>query len=64
MQNNCDGSGPHLSGEVRTLPLGTDPYHGNLIFCRACFEREIVYRKDRGWFDLPAWSTLAVYATS
>ena len=65
-QNNCDGSGPHLSGEVRVLPLGKDPNHGNLIVCRSCYNREIDYRVERNAdvaqpYDLPAWTELEVY---
>lgn len=66
--NNCDGSGPHWPGNVRVLPLGSTPHHGNLILCRLCFEREIRYRKERNLelaqdcaFKLPAWETLKIY---
>jgi hypothetical protein len=64
---NCDGAGPHESGEVRRLPWGecTD---GASILCRACFRHEINWRKDRNRelepenrFDLPAWADLKVY---
>ena len=65
---NCDGSGPCQHGEVRKLPLGSDPHHGNIILCRFCYEREIKYRKDRNLilgvdykFDLPTWESLEVY---
>lgn len=63
---NCDGS--HCSrpqGEVRLLPTGGG---GNLIVCRACFEHEMRWRRDRNReladdckFDLPAWESLKVY---
>lgn len=66
--NNCDGSGPHTMGEVRLLPLGSSPHHGSLILCRACFEHEIAYRKERNRdlskdcaFKLPEWASLQVY---
>lgn len=64
----CDGSGPCCAGEVRVLPLGKNPHHGNLILCRNCHWREIEFRKDRNTelapdcrFDLPTWETLNVY---
>ena len=63
--NNCDGSGPHTPGEVRTLPTGGG---GNAILCLSCYKREIAYRKARNKelnkesrFDLPAWETLKPY---
>lgn len=66
--NDCDGSGPCVVSEVRVLPLGSNPHHGNLILCRACFEREIAFRRERNrelaranWFALPAWDSLAKY---
>jgi hypothetical protein len=66
MQNpNCDGSGPCTPGQVRVLPTGGD---SNGILCRACYGREIQFRKERNkelgkscQFDLPAWDTLKVY---
>ena len=64
----CDGSGPCEPGEVRVLPLGSIPDHGNLILCRACLERELIYRRERNrelsvgcQFRLPAWERLQVY---
>lgn len=66
---NCDGdhcTAPH--GEVRVLPLGTSPHHGNLILCQSCFDYEIAYRRDRNRdlspdcrFDLPDWKTLKIH---
>lgn len=41
---NCNGAGPHASGEVRILPTGGD---SNAILCRLCFSREISYRATR-----------------
>jgi hypothetical protein len=63
---NCDGSGPHTSGEVRLLPTGGG---GNAILCRSCFEHEILYRRYRNEsngaeFDLPTWASLKVYEGS
>jgi len=65
MQNNCDGSGPHASGEVRVMPTGGD---GNLILCRHCWNREVEYRRDRNKalgdfakFALPTWESGKVY---
>lgn len=61
----CDGSGPHEGCEVRVLPVGGD---GNAILCKACFVREIAFRRERNEeltegskFDLPAWDRLKVY---
>ncbi len=69
MQNPmCDGSGPCDPGEVRVLPLGTSPHHGNLILCRNCYHHEIQYRQDRNRelakdcaYDLPSWDSLKIY---
>jgi hypothetical protein len=71
MQNpNCDGSGPCNLGEVRVLPIGAIPDHGNMILCRLCFSREMNWREDRNRelakdcrFDLPRWESLEVYGT-
>ena len=59
----CDGSGPCSALEVRLLPLGSIPDHGNIILCRYCFEREIAYRRVRNLnlakdcaFKLPLWA--------
>ena len=65
----CDGSGPCVpGGRVRLLPLGSIPDHGNVILCRACFERELQYRRERNMelgadcqFELPAWADCAIY---
>lgn len=63
---NCDGSGPCDGTEVRVLPTGPQ---SNAIVCRACFGREITWRRLRNIalaadcrFDLPAWNELEVYA--
>ena len=64
----CDGSGPCADGEVRVLPVGSSPHHGNMILCRLCFGRELAWRRDRNHdlakdcqFKLPAWETCEVY---
>jgi len=64
-QNNCDGSGPHTLGTVKLLPSGGD---SNLILCRACWLREILYRAERNQslgefaqFALPTWESGKVY---
>lgn len=66
--DNCDGSGPCELGEVRVLPLGSSPHHGNLILCSTCFEREIKYRRERNQelskdcqYSLPSWWDCKVY---
>ena len=63
--NMCDGSRCKLpNGEVRLLPTGGD---GNMIYCRACYEHEMSYRRERnrdmGYaaFELPKWEDLKVY---
>lgn len=64
--NNCDGSGPHTSGEVRVMPLAGG---GNLIVCLACYLRELHWRRGRNEkvaspYDLPTWKELEVYGPS
>jgi len=69
MQNpNCQGSGPCTPGQVRLLPVGTIPDHGNMILCHHCFNHEIEYRRGRNFelagvckFKLPTWESLKVY---
>lgn len=62
--NNCDGDHcQSATGEVRVLPYGGG---GNLILCRACFDHEIAWRKERNRevhspFNLPLWNSLSVY---
>lgn len=65
MQNNCDGSGPHVEGTVKLLPTGGG---GNAILCRACWIREVQWRAERNRtlgdfakFDLPTWDSGKVY---
>ena len=66
---NCDGGHCRAeAGEVRTLPMSKEPYHGNLILCRACHVAEIAWRKGRNKeltgsakFDTPKWEALEVY---
>lgn len=66
----CGGHCQRETGEVRVLPISRDPHHGNVILCRACFEREIAWRKERNRelpadallaFALPKWEDLKVY---
>jgi hypothetical protein len=64
VNNDCDGNGPHTTGEVKLLASGGC---ANLILCHACFVREIAFRKSRNTelgrnvFELPAWETLKPY---
>lgn len=66
---NCDGGRcTREEGEVRVLPLGSEPDHGNLILCRRCHAYEMDYRRERNRnleefakFDLPTWDELKVY---
>ena len=63
---NCDGSYcTHLDSEIRVLPTGGD---SNALLCRACFHREIMFRKSRNLelgaayqFKLPDWNDLKIY---
>ena len=62
---NCCGAGPHTPGDVRVMPTGGG---GNLILCRACWNRELIYRRERNreladWarFDLPIWEQATIY---
>jgi hypothetical protein len=66
-QNNCDGGGPHRSGEVRVLPIGGG---GNLILCRACYGHEVGREMDRqradgvpnsAWQIPLKWELLKIY---
>jgi hypothetical protein len=66
----CDGSGPcnQVDPEVRVLPVGSIPDHGNMILCSVCFRREINWRRERNQelgkdcqFKLPAWEDCEVY---
>lgn len=64
----CDGSGPCSPGEVRVLPVGSSPHHGNMILCFSCFNREIAWRKERNrqlgkdcQFKTPFWNELKIY---
>lgn len=72
---NCDGSHcTSKTGEVRRLPLSSDPNHGALILCRSCYHNEIAWRRERNLelqkvsssdrLELPAWGQLEIYATS
>jgi len=65
---NCDGgteNNCNPNQEVRILPYGGD---GNLIVCKSCFNREMIFRRQRNQelakdcqFALPAWNDLKVY---
>ncbi len=64
--NTCD-HGHQTTEEVRVLPLGRSPHHGNLILCRRHYQREMTYRRERAretgadkW-EFPEWDTLDVY---
>ncbi len=58
---NCDGGHCRYNdGDVRIYPLGSG---GNLILCRACWEHENAFRRDRGnqaW-PLVNWDTAGRY---
>ena len=62
--NQCDHNHA-TSGEVRILPYGGG---GNLIVCRAHYEAEMRFRRERiaagVTFELPEWESLEVYSGS
>lgn len=66
---NCDGGGPHTGSPVKLYRLGPKGgLHGNLILCRACWERENAYNRQRGRevgaperFEPQDWTTAEVY---
>lgn len=66
MENTyCNGSGPHTEGTVKVMSTGGG---GNLLLCRACWLREITWRKERNrslgdfaQFDLPNWNDAKSY---
>ena len=68
-QNNmCDGAGPCSKGEVRVLPYAEA---GNLIVCKSCFNREMIFRRQRNFelgkdcqYDVPKWADLEIYQNS
>jgi len=65
---NCDGDKCvplPVAACVRVLPTGGG---SNLILCRACFDHEIRFRRERNRelgdfarFELPAWESLTIY---
>ena len=55
--NNCDGAGPHVAGEVRLMPTGGD---GNAILCKRCWSKEVV---NRPIGQRQSWEKLKVYET-
>ena len=63
LNNRCGGGHcQNAEGEVRWLPTGGD---SNAILCRACFEHEMNYRRDRNRelapecaYALPRWEDL------
>lgn len=63
---NCDGDHcTHESAEIRILPTGGS---SNALLCRACFNHELQYRKQRNKelgsafkFDIPDWYDLKLY---
>lgn len=64
---SCGGSGPHQTGDVRSLPLGGG---SNLILCQFCWNRELVYRRERNEsldksarFETPDWQDGTLYET-
>lgn len=65
---NCDGDHcTSTTSETRLLPIGSNPHHGNLILCHACFCYELQWRRERNKelakecaFRLPQWESLTV----
>ena len=66
---NCDGDHCNsATGQVRVLPTGSLPHHGNMILCQSCFRHELAWRVERNTelapdcaFKLPTWESLKVY---
>ena len=66
--NCCGGVCTCDTGEVRVLPIGSDPNHGILTLCRDCYMHEMNYRRERNkklgkdfQYKLPSWESLEVY---
>lgn len=63
--NTCDHN-HQTPGEIRQLPIGFDPHHGNMLVCRRHFEAEIEYRRERAKFTgadkwrFPKWEDLTI----
>jgi len=62
---DCCGEGPHAPGTVKIMRAGTD---SNLVLCRACWQKELAYRRERNtWLEkfaqhsLPSWDEAEVY---
>lgn len=62
---NCDGSGPHIGPQVRSLPSADS----NLHLCRSCYLREMIFRRGRNRdlsddtaYKTPAWESLEIIA--
>lgn len=63
---NCDNDKcRNETGEVRVLKTGGD---SNAILCRACYEYELSWRRERNTelakdvqYDLPEWNSLKIY---
>lgn len=45
--NECDGCGPCSHGETKLLLTGKTAMDGGVILCRACWAREIEWRRER-----------------
>ena len=63
--NHCDHN-HETGGEIRALPVGFDPYHGNMLVCRSHYHAELQFRRERArqtgadkW-KFPAWDDLEV----
>ena len=60
----------HAIGQIKRLPLSREQGSA-LLLCRACYEHEIRYRRERNRelaaaatgtaFELPTWDSLKVY---
>ncbi len=69
LNTKCDGANCiSSSGEVRLIPVSPDPFHGNMILCRTCFDHEMRNLREsnhRLHHDkqvvLPKWNNCKVY---
>ena len=64
--NTCDHD-HDTKEEIRRLPMGSEPGHGNILCCKKHYQEEIAFRKGRNkevWtpFDLPKWEDLDIYS--
>ena len=65
----CDGANCTSSkGEIRALPVSTNPDHGNMLLCRSCYDHELKHRRNSNHrrsedskYQTPKWNDLKIY---